>query len=61
MLNLIFYDYGVGLIKPDPNIYFKTATDFGCYVLLAAACEIETADMYCTGCGCSAEIRLFLI
>lgn len=57
MLNLIFYDYGVGLIKPDPNIYFRTVTDFGCYVLLAAACEIETAAMYCTGCGCSAEIR----
>ena len=24
MLNLFYYDFGVRLIKPDPNIYYRT-------------------------------------
>ena len=32
MLNLFYYDFGARLIKPDPNIYYRTAkerTNFG--------------------------------
>ena len=25
MLNLFYYDFGAKLIKPDPNIYYRTA------------------------------------
>ena len=31
MLNLFYYDFGVRLIKPDPNIYYRT--DFPCALL----------------------------
>ena len=27
MLNLFYYDFGVRLIKPDPNIYYRTLTN----------------------------------